>query len=193
VTQLPRNRKRLLAVEGGKGRQAGRAQARFPRRRFRQSGSTCTRGIGHFVASGASDLSSQVDEGSGRARAALVPVPRISPAAHGYPRTRAWPKSTSSTCHHRPPGVSQPESLIHAGEPLAPSYAGRQTYARGDGGPCSTGTSVRPLRTCIRLYVHYRISNLPKKRVRRRHSGRQASCAAPGRPRYRSIASAAAS
>ena len=80
-------------------------------------------------------------------------------AGAGYPRARDWPKPTSWVCHHRPPRVSQAESRIHAGRPLVPCHAAPSAHDRGDRGPCSNRTGIRPNRRDVRLFADYRMSD----------------------------------
>lgn len=83
--------------------------------------------------------------------------PNDATGATDHPRARDWPKPTSWVCHHRPPRVSPAESRINAGRPLVPCHATHSAHDRGDRGPCTHRTSIRPNRRDVRLFADYRM------------------------------------
>jgi hypothetical protein len=78
------------------------------------------------------------------------------PDAQTCPPVLTWPKPATQVCHRQPSAVSPPERQVHAGRPAREHLGGRTAHTRADTGCCSPRTNVRPDRTPVRLFVHYR-------------------------------------
>ena len=151
--QLPRKRQRLLAMERVSG--GGRCDAAALALALPHA--TGHSALRDFVPECPSDNPNQsVWQIGPRVRLAPQPRPKHHRQGDRLPTCKGLAKVDSVDLPPSAASRVSSESQIHAGPPIDPCHADPSTNERGDGGPCSTGTSVRSPRTGIRLLAHYR-------------------------------------